>query len=223
MRKLFLEIIITFALLIHPATVYADNVEKIQFAGSELLYPLPKGFCNITEDFQGIMMMEILHKQEDPMSPTPQLIIGSCQQSKSNPGYPWGWIGLMKGSPTLTQETLNKIMAEMIKNEDLMDKLMENASKSNSDVFEEVFDVELTNESNEQRIIWADENSILVLSNISGQIDGNFFKEINISSTTVLEDLYVYTFLFNLEGANPSIKEMSKLLIDNAPVIKGLN
>ena len=100
---------------------------------------------------------------------------------------------------------------------------MESASKKSGETFDELFDIEVTHGVNEQRIIWADEDSILVLSNTSGQVEGSVIKEVNISSTTVIEDLYVYTFLYNLEGANPSGKQMSKLLIDNAPAIKRLN
>ncbi len=223
MKKAIFKVMITFILLIHPASGFAENVERILFSGNELLYPLPKGFCNITQDLQGIIMMEFLGKQKGPMFPTPQLIIGPCQQYTANSTYPWGWIGLMKDSSKITQKTLNKMIAKMMKNEDVMDKLMESASKKSGEAFDELFDVEVTHDVNKQRIIWADEDSILVLSNISGQLEGNVIKEVNISSTTVIEDLYVYTFLYNLEGANPSGKQMSKLLIDNAPAIKRLN
>jgi len=223
MKKAIYKVMITFILLMQPTSGFAENIERILFSGSELLYPLPKGFCNITQDAQGIIMMEFLGKQKGPMFPTPQLIIGPCQQYTANPGYPWGWIGLMKDGTKFTQKTVNKMMAKMMKNEDVMDKLMESASKKSSEVFDELFDVEVTQDVNKQRIIWADEDSILVLSNLSGQVEGKVIKEVNISSTTVIDDLYVYTFLYNLEGANPSGKQMSKLLIENAPAIKRLN
>ena len=79
---------ITFILLMQPASGFAENVERILFSGSELLYPLPKGFCNITQDAQGIIVMELLGKQKDTMFPAPQLIIGPCQRYTANPGYP---------------------------------------------------------------------------------------------------------------------------------------
>ena len=67
MRKFVFKIIITFVLSIHPASVFANNVERILFAGSELLYPLPEGFCNVTEDLQGIVLKDVLDKQKNPM------------------------------------------------------------------------------------------------------------------------------------------------------------
>ncbi|MBL70930.1 MAG: hypothetical protein CML95_05220 [Rhodobiaceae bacterium] len=223
MRKAIYKVIITFVFLIYPAGSFAENVERILFSGSELLYPLPKGFCNVTQEPQGILLMEYLGKQKGPTVPDPQIIIGSCQQNTVDTGYPWGWIGLVKESNTFTQKALNKMMAKMLENEDFMGKLQESASKKGSEAFEELFDVEMTQDVNKSRIVWADEHSILVLSNVSGQVGGNALKEVHLSSTTVIENLYVYTFLYNLEGANPSGKQLSKILIDNAPKIKKLN
>ena len=87
----------------------------------------------------------------------------------------------------------------------------------------EVFGVDATLENNEQKIIWADENSILVVGNMSGEVDGELIKEVYVTSTTALGELHVYTYLYNLEDVNPSLKQMSQLLINNAPRLKTLN
>ncbi len=97
MGRNFFKVIITFLLFVQPASVFAENVERILFSGSELLYPLPKGFCNITENLQGIMMKEILDKQKDPMIPVAQLIIGPCQPKKLRPRIPVGLGGFDEG------------------------------------------------------------------------------------------------------------------------------
>ena len=65
MKKAIYKVIITSILLIHPTGVFADNVKRILFSGSDFLYPLPAGFCNITEYYQGIIMMEPLDKQKN--------------------------------------------------------------------------------------------------------------------------------------------------------------
>ena len=223
MRKFVFKIIITFVLSIYPAIVFADNVERVLFEGSELLYPLPQGFCNVTEDLQGIILKEVLDKQQNPMLPVAQLIIAPCQPNASNPAYPWGWIGLMKDNSRLTQETLNKMMAKLLANEDLLDKILKQTHKKSSEAIDELFGVETTLGDNEQRIIWADEDSILLIGSMSGQLDGTMFKEVYVSSTTVIDNLYVYTFLYNSQGEKPTGKQMSKLLINNAPRIKKLN
>lgn len=95
--------------------------------------------------------------------------------------------------------------------------------KKSSETLNEVLGIEASMNANEQRIVWADKDSILVLGKMSHQLDGNLMTEVYTSSTTVIEDLYIYTYLYNLEGANPSGKQMSKLLIDNAPTLKKLN
>lgn len=223
MRKFVFKIIITFVLSIHPAIVFADNVERVLFEGSELLYPLPEGFCNITEDLQGIVLKEILDKQKNPMLPVAQLIIRPCQPKNPNSGYPWGWVGLMKDGSALTQETVNRMMAKLIANGDLLKKLERQTAKKSSEALNELFGVEISMGANEQRIVWADKDSILILGKMSLQLDGNLITQVYTSSTTVIEDLYIYTYLYNLEGANPSAKQMSKLLINNAPRIKKLN
>ena len=210
-------------LSMHPASVFAENVERVLFAGSELLYPLPDGFCNITEDLQGIVLKEILDNQKNPMLPVAQLIIGPCQPQNPNSGYPWGWVGLMKDGSTLTQETLNRMMAKLMANGDLLKKLERQTAKKSSEALNELFGIELSMGANEQRIVWADKDSILILGKMSSQLDGNLITEVYTSSTTVIEDLYIYTYLYNLEGVNPSVKQMSKLLIDNAPALKKLN
>jgi len=223
MRNFFFKVFMTCFLSMHPASVFAENVERILFAGSELLYPLPEGFCNITEDLQGIVLKEILDKQKNPMLPVAQLIIRPCQPNNPNSGYPWGWVGLTKDGSKLTQETLNKMMAKLLENEDLLKKLERQIAKKSSETLNELLGIETSMNANEQRIVWADKDSILVLGKMSSQLDGNLITEVYTSSTTVIEDLYIYTYLYNLEGANPSGKQMSKLLIDNAPTLKKLN
>ena len=106
MRKFVFTIAITFTLLMQPVSVNAENVERILFSGSELLYPLPKGFCNVTESIQGIILKDIIDKQKNPMVPVAQLIISPCEPNITNPGYPWGWIGVIKNPSRLRQETL---------------------------------------------------------------------------------------------------------------------
>ena len=69
----YLAIMVIFSLF--PAKSFAQNVERILFKGSELLYPLPKGFCNITQEMRGNMMKELIDQQKDPMFPVAQLIM----------------------------------------------------------------------------------------------------------------------------------------------------
>ncbi len=223
MTRYALKFFIVFIFSMFPANIFAQNVERILFKGTELLYPLPKGFCNITEEIQGIMMKELIDKQKDPMLPVAQLIIAPCKRSVSNPGYPWGWIGLIKDRSRIKQETLNKMMGKLLANEDLIEKLEKQVQKKGREVFNEFFGVDAHLENNEQKIIWADKDSILLVGNMSGQVDGELIKEVFVSSTSALGELYVYTYIYNLKDVNPSLKQMSELLINNAPRLKALN
>ena len=62
MKRYALKLIVAITLLMNPAHVFAQSVERIVFKANELLYPLPKGFCNITDEIQGIMMKELIDK-----------------------------------------------------------------------------------------------------------------------------------------------------------------
>lgn len=200
MMKFSMRYIFIITLLMNPANIFAQSVERILFKGSELLYPLPKGFCNITEEIQGIMMKELIDKQKNSILPVAQLIIAPCERSISNPSYPWGWIGMMKDGSKVSQETLNRMMARILKNQDLIDKFERQVQKKGTEVINELFGVEAKLESNEQKIIWADKDSILVAGKMSGKLDGTEIKEVYVTSTTAIGDLYVYSYLYNLEG-----------------------
>jgi len=223
MRKFVFTIAITFTLLMQPVSVNAENVERILFSGSELLYPLPKGFCNVTESIQGIILKDIIDKQKNPMVPVAQLIISPCEPNITNPGYPWGWIGVIKNPSRLRQETLNKMTVKLLTDEDLVEKVLKQLEDKNTEVVKEFYGVDTKIDSNEQRVIWADKDSILLVGNRAGQVDGTAIKEVFVSSTTVIDDLFIYIFIYNLEGAIPSGKQMSELLINNASRLKKLN
>ena len=75
------------------------------------------------------MMKELIDKQKDPMLPVAQSVIAPCERNISNPGYPWGWIGLMKEGSNISQETLNRMMAKILENEDLIEKLEKKIKK----------------------------------------------------------------------------------------------
>ena len=100
---------------------------------------------------------------------------------------------MIKDGASISRETLIRMMAKILENEDLIEKLEKKMKKKGSEVFNEVFGVEAKLKNNEQKIIWADKDSILVVGNMSGQVDGTEIKEVYATSTTALGDLYVYT------------------------------
>ena len=77
--------------------------------------------------------------------------------------------------------------------------------------------------NNERKIIWADKDSILIVGNMSGQVDETEIKEVYPSSTTALGGLVCIYTPHNVQDADLSLKQMSELLINNAPRLKDLN
>ena len=65
MKRFALKFTVAIILLMNPAHIFAQSVERILFKGSELLYPLPKGFCDITEEIPS--MTHVLSRTIGPI------------------------------------------------------------------------------------------------------------------------------------------------------------
>ena len=211
-----------FLALIHSFSARAETIEMISVSGSELRYPIPEGFCNITSDAHGIVLKEVLDQQQNPLVPEAQIIIANCDNDSLTPGYPWGWIGVVK-NVAFAQKTVNKMIAQALQNEALLEKLTEKAQESNKEAIEDLLGSETTIEMGKQQIIWADDNSILLALRSIGQVNNVEIRELALTSTTVIDDLYINTYLYNLENEAPTTQEMSKILIENAAKLKQLN
>ena len=79
--------------------------------------------------------------------------------------------------------------AKLLGNEDLLKKLQKKSEHARNEALNEIFDVQVSTNANEQRIILADKNSILPLGKVATRLHGNTIKEIYMTSTTVVEDL----------------------------------
>ena len=223
MKKLISLLIVSINLFFYSTTSYADSVVKLSFSGNELIYPLPDGFCNITKNLQGIMLKQFLDEQSQPMLPTVQIIIAPCKANATNPEYPWGWVGMMIDKNQTPQKTLNKMVAGLLNNEDMLDAINKNLTESNTKAMEEVFGVQSNFDTNKQQILWADENSILLIQNAIGKIEDIEITETILTSTSVIGNVFVYTYIYNLKNGQPSVKDLSTMLINNAPKIKRFN
>lgn len=167
-------------------------------------------------------MKEVFDKQRNALVPEAQIIIANCDKDSITPGYPWGWIGAVK-NVAFTQETVNKITAQVLQNEALLKKLTEQMLETGKEAIEDLFGLEATIETNKQNIIWADDNSILLATRIIAQVNDVEVRELAVQSTTVIEDLYIHTYIYNLETETPTMQELSKILVENAAKLKQLN
>ena len=97
-----------------------------------------------------------------------------------------------------TESQDNKMTVKLLTDEDLVEKLLKQLEDKNTEVVKEFYGVDTKIDSNEQRVIWADKDSILLVGNRAGQVDGTAIKEVFVSSTTVIDDLFIYTFIYKL-------------------------
>ena len=115
------------------------------------------------------------------------------------------------------------MMASFLKNDDMLEKLNNKVMESNREVVEDFLGVETTNSSSKQRILWADDNSMLLGQKFTSNLGGDIIEEVILTSVSVVNNLYVYTYIYNLKDASPSTAELSELLIDNASKLIDLN
>ena len=115
------------------------------------------------------------------------------------------------------------MIAGLLNNEDMLDAINKNLTESNTKAMEEVFGVQSNFDTNKQQILWADENSILLIQNAIGKIEDIEITETILTSTSVIGNVFVYTYIYNLKNGQPSVRDLSTMLINNAPKIKRFN
>lgn len=215
----------TFVLLAlcQSSFLQANEFVNLSLSGSEVLYPLPSGYCDVTEDFDGIMLKEFLDAQTMPGIPKAQAIVKLCDRGNEDTGYPWAWIGVLKNEPRVSQKNFNKMMASFLKNDDMLEKLNNKVLESNRELVEDFLGVETTNSTSKQQILWADDKSMLLGQKFTSNLGGDIIEEVILTSASVVNNLYVYTYIYNLKDALPSTAELSELLIDNASKLNDLN
>ena len=210
-------------LMVTPLIGSATSIERISISGDTILYPLPEGFCNITDEPQGILLKGLLEKQQQSLQVIPKLIFALCNPISPTSGYPWGWIGVRKDATTLPQKMLNTVLAKLLKDEDMLKKIQEKVFDNSMKAFDEVYGITAKVDSMTNRIVWADDDSILLITAAETKAEGIAIKETIATSATVVGNAYVYTYLYALDGADPSAKDMTYILINNAPRLKMLN
>ena len=212
-----------FLALCQSSFLHASEFVNLRLSGSEVLYPLPSGYCDVTEDFDGIMLKEFLDAQTMPGIPKAQAIVKFCDRGNEDTGYPWAWVGVLKNEPRVSQKNFNKMMASFLKNDDMLEKLNNKVMENNREVVEDFLGVETTNSASKQQILWADDKSMLLGQKITSNLGGDIIEEVILISASVVNNLYVYTYIYNLKDASPSTAELSELLIDNASKLIDLN
>ena len=211
------------ALIISASNANASSVVKLTNAHQQILYPMPAKYCNITDDLRGTLLNQIVAPQTKKLGlPKPQLFMAPCDSDISS-GYPWVWVGLMRNNPTMSQNSANKLLAKLIGNEEFLQEMNKTVQDSNKSMIETFAGWESDLDFSKQKIIWADENSFLVGQYVNGKVEDMVVEEVVFSSTTVVDELFVFTYAYILKDSLPTEKDMSALLINNAVTLKRLN
>ena len=220
-KRVISSLMMTF-FIITPTISHATDIVRLEQSGTPFNYHLPDSYCDITNTINGITFKSVIESINDPSLPNLKIIISPCNNDAGDGPYPWGWVGLVKNVP-IEQEMLNNVVVSLLGDQDLMTKLNEKAQGLAGEVLEDKLGLSGDVTVGKQEIIWADENSILIKVHTATQVQGLEIQEVVLTSTTVINEIYATTILYNLAGKEPSIEELATLLINNARHIKDAN
>ena len=222
MRHSYKIILMLFLVVGLPSSSFAQKVVNIKYLGVEVAYPLPRGFCDITEELLGIMLKGFLDKIDDPTIPKAQIIISTCDSGKRQGAYPWGWIGLQKDQP-MPQSTYNKFVEGLLNDEKIYGSLTKKMDELSSEAFADTFGMAVDANMGKQKVVWADDDGITLIMNGESVVDGVLVKEVILSSSSVVGGTYFHTYIYNAIDGDISGKDIAVELINNSGNIHKLN
>ena len=190
MLKFILYLILFF---LNPKILLAEEISTFTFSGSNFFISLPDKYCDVSKSEVGNFYLDYLNKAKakNMLMPLPKIIIYPCNK-KVNFDYPWGYVGIRKSSNLIkTQLDLNKQMAILFGNKNLLNKLSKIGEKINKEIINEYgLDSDL-NALNKPKILWTDNNTVIFQIINSGYLEGEKFTEIVVASSTLLKNVII--------------------------------
>jgi len=224
MKALFLAAIFLFSL---PQAFASDKHVNISLKGTKFIYPLPVGWCDITQTESGINALSYLQavNNQADVGINVRLILKPCKRISS--AYPWAYVALSEldkfsGS---SQYVFNQTMKRFL-NTGFPDEVLDSLSKSVSDNSKEMFDVEIKSDSsavNNSVILKSDDNSLSFYAEQTSKVGGEILHEFTLTSLTTVKGKSVNTYYFNDVTESYYNTNNVKLLIENAKNIAELN
>lgn len=227
MKKLFSHLILLLTVFFSYSS-QAYEILEASFNDDDLLLPIPDGYCDATDDLVGIFAMDYILKTDEitKYDPIPKVVFTRCGfENDLDENYPWGYIGLQNISTTsLTQAAFNEEMSQILADSKLMDKFNE----VSEDMIEKKWSEEYGDDVSEYnfgefRMLYSNENIVLLEMQNKILTQGQIFLENVIASATILSKTAVYYYIYELESGKTTILENASTLIDNSKRLKRIN
>ena len=222
MLKFTLYLILFF---LNPKILLAEEISTFTFSGSNFFISLPDKYCDVSKSEVGNFYLDYLNKAKakNMLMPLPKIVLYPCNK-KVDFDYPWGYVGIRKSSNLIkTQLDLNKQMAKLFGNKNLLNKLSKIREKINKEIINEYgFDSDF-NTLNKPKILWTDNNTVIFQIINSGYLEGEKFTEIVVASSTLLKNVIITTYITNEFNRSTNIKEIVLRLANYSKTIKKFN
>jgi len=228
--KNFFKSLNLLLVIIFPQTLFAET-SIIKHNGISFNAPIPKGFCNITDDFYGQHLLDFLKQsmKNANYAPTPKVIFANCNYLESEMYYPWGYIGVGKDTypKNYSQDSLNKELAYLFGQEDFIEDMKSLVQKDVGSAVEEIFEREGMNMNynaiQNLNVVWADENGFTINILNSGNIDGENHVELTHGTMSLLKQNIIYYYITDEFSSGNNYKSTALKLINNSEILQNIN
>ena len=227
MKKIVPHLVLFLAVFFSYSS-QAYEILEASFNDDDLLLPIPDGYCDATDDLAGIFAMDYILKTDaiTKYDPIPKVVFTRCGfENNLDELYPWGYIGLQNNStPSISQTAFNEQMSQILTNSKFMDKFNEVSEDTIEKKWSEEYgDDESEVNYGEFRVLYSNENIVVLEMQNKLLTEGQIIIEEIIGSATMLSKTGVYYYIYELENGKTTILENTSTLIDNSKRLKRIN
>ena len=222
-RHCCLAVMMLCTIGLSPVTM-ADGTARLQADGRQYEIPLPDGYCDISTSPAGIALKGFLDNLAQTNNLMPEIGV-IFQQCGTRQVFPWGYVGTLDGRPLVTtQESLNRLRAQLYGQEDLIGDILGAAGAVNADAMAEMgIDMGAISPGSPTMIL-AINDAIVSVMITETMVNGQPYSEKMVSSGSVVDGLVFEFVIFDDKGAGGmDTVATSRLLARNARVLKAAN
>lgn len=218
--KTLLKLFFFIFLLTFSVSKSFAEFKKVYFSGKNYNISIPRGFCDISNTVIGKFLFQHIEesqKNTNLKATKLKLIIAHCNYNENNI-YPWGYIGLLKKTKNFSQKTYNDVVSKLFDDKNLMNDLSELTSKAVNKTMNKYFSEKKNGVNTLQtpEVLYKDEYSIIYRAMNTGMFEGEIVNEVVVSSSSVLTDVIINTYLNNELNEEPNSFSLAGVLIENS-------
>ena len=232
-----IRVLCLFLILTMSGSVVAADVkyEKIKYEGSEILFPLPDGFCRVKNKSAEKERLKTL--SVDPTL-VPLMVIEGCSKSLFS-AYPWGYVGLQPAKLLFGGELngcnsdcikegqieLNGMFMEMLQLKELPDEISNKVEEHVSDVSNRTgLEIEIEElDTGGMYTMYSGDEALIFVMTVEAKVNG-LNQVIDVTSSSTLVKVGVVNYYLYSEGdSGKSFIPNAALLKSNALNLRNLN